>query len=62
MFQHMIKTPMAMPMMAALMELTFPRYSGARNSASAPKLFIKLLFTMLNMMIQKASNTWYFLK
>lgn len=62
MFQHMIKTPIDIPTMAQLIELTLPRYSGARNSASAPKLFMNVLLTTLNMMNQIASKTWYFLK
>jgi hypothetical protein len=62
MFQHIIKTPMAIPIIAQLMELTLPRYSGARNKASAPKLFIKELATTLNRITQKISSTWYFLK
>ena len=62
MFQHIMKTPMAMPIMAKEIELTLLKYSGARNKASAPKLFMKALFTTLNMSIQKMSNTWYFLK
>src|ERR1700750_1945309 len=62
MFQHMINTPIEIPMMAALIEFVLPRYSGARKSASAPKLFMKLLFTTLNMNAQKMISTWYFLK
>jgi hypothetical protein len=61
-FQHIMKTPIAMPIIAKLIDVTFPKYSGARNRASAPKLFIKLLFTTLNMRIQKINMNWYFLK
>jgi hypothetical protein len=53
MFQHIMKTPMDIPIMAKLMDETFPKYSGARNSASAPKLFMKPLLTTLNMRSQK---------
>jgi hypothetical protein len=62
MFQHMMKTPMEMPIMAAPIAFTSPRYSGLRKSASVPKLFIKLPLTMLNSKSQKISSTWYFLK
>jgi hypothetical protein len=61
-FQHMIKTPTAMPIMAALKGFTFPRYSGARKSASAPKSSMKELLATLNMINQKRINTWYFRK
>ena len=62
MFQHMMKTAMAIPIIAKLMEVTLPKYSGARNKASAPKLFIKLLFATANMRNQKINNTWYLRK
>ena len=61
-FQLMMNIPIDIPTIAELIELTFPRYSGARKSESAPKVFIKLPFTVLNKMNQKTSNTWYFLK
>ena len=61
-FQLMMNIPIDIPTIAELMELTLPRYSGARKSESAPKVFIKLPFTVLNKMNQKTSNTWYFLK
>jgi hypothetical protein len=44
------------------MEFTLPKYSGAKNKALAPKVFIKPPFTALNRMYQKMSITWYFLK
>lgn len=61
-FQHIIKTPIEIPMMAALIEFTLPKYSGAKNKALAPKVFIKPPFTTLKRIYQKTSNTWYFLK
>ena len=57
MFQHMIKTPMVMPMIEAPIAFTLPKYSGERKSASAPKLFIKLPLTMLKSSTQKISST-----
>ena len=36
MFQLIIKTPSATPTMAALSAFTLPKYSGEKNSASAP--------------------------
>lgn len=62
MFQHIMNTPIAIPIIAKLIEVTFPKYSGAKNKASAPKLFIKPLFTTLNIKNQKINSTWYFLK
>jgi hypothetical protein len=62
MFQHMINTPMAIPIIAALMAFTFPKYSGARKSASAPNIFIKEPLTVLKSINQKRRRTWYFLK
>jgi hypothetical protein len=35
-FQLIIKIPMAIPVIAALSALTLPKYSGAKNKASAP--------------------------
>src|SRR5688572_31259483 len=61
-FQLMINIPMAMPTIAELIEFTFPRYSGARKSESAPKVFMKLPLTVLKRMNQNTNNTWYFLK
>ena len=61
-FQHMIKTPIAIPIMAALIEFTFPKYSGAKNKALAPKVFIKPPSAILKRMNQKTSSTWYFRK
>ena len=37
-FQLIIKTPVAIPVMAAPPALTLPRYSGARNNAW-PRIF-----------------------
>jgi hypothetical protein len=54
--------PTAIPTIAKLTALTSPRYSGARNNESAPKLFIKVPLTVLNKINQKTSNTWYRLK
>jgi hypothetical protein len=62
MFQHMIKTPIATPTKAALIEFTLPKYSGARYKASAPNGFMKLPFTVAKRMNQNNSNAWYFLK
>jgi hypothetical protein len=61
-FQHIINTPMAMPIKAALIEFTLPKYSGARNKALAPNVFMKLPSTAAKSMYQKISITWYFLK
>ena len=47
MFQHMMNTPIAIPIIAKLIEVTLPKYSGAKNKASAPKLFIKPLMSAL---------------
>jgi hypothetical protein len=62
MFQHMINTPIDMPIMPALIELTLPKYSGARNKASAPKSFIKEPLTAAKRITQKIKSTWYFRK
>ena len=61
-FQLIINIPIAAPTIAELIGFTLPKYSGARNNESAPNVFMKLPFTVLNMMNQKSSNTWYFLK
>jgi hypothetical protein len=61
-FQLMINIPILAPTIAELKELTFPRYSGARNKESAPKVFIKLPLMVLNITNQKSSRTWYFLR
>ena len=61
-FQHMINTPMDMPIIAALIEFTFPKYSGAKNKAFAPNVFMKLPLTAAKSIYQKTSITWYFLK
>jgi hypothetical protein len=62
MFQLIINIPTDMPTIAELNELTLPKYSGARNNESAPKVFIKVPFTVLNRINQNISSTWYFLK
>ena len=56
-FQLMINMPMEAPTIAELMELTVPRYSGARNKESAPKVFIKVPFTVLKRINQKINST-----
>src|SRR5882757_1551814 len=61
-FQLIIKTPMATPTITALSTFTLPRYSGAKNSASAPKLFINPLLMVLVSKYQNISNTWYLRK
>jgi hypothetical protein len=61
-FQLIINTPMARPTNRADSMLTLPRYSGARYRESAPKVFIKEPFTVLNNKNQKISSTWNFLK
>jgi hypothetical protein len=62
MFQLMMNIPIETPTIAVLNELTFPKYSGARNKESAPNVFIKVPFTVLNKINQNSSSTWYFLK
>jgi hypothetical protein len=62
MFQLIINTPMAIPTNKAASGLTLPRYSGARYRESAPKVFMKVPFTVLNSTNQKISSTWNFLK
>jgi hypothetical protein len=61
-FQHIMNTPIEMPIIAALSEFTFPRYSGARKRASAPKVFMKELPTVLKRIAQNKSSIWYFRK
>src|SRR5687768_3993018 len=61
-FQLIMNMPIAPPTIAMLMKLTSPRYSGARNNESAPKVLMKEPFTVLNRMNQNNSNTWYFRK
>ena len=61
-FQLIIKTPIATPTIAAPIEFTFPKYSGAKNNASAPKVFIKPLLIVLASKAQNISKTWYLRK
>jgi hypothetical protein len=61
-FQLMINIPIDIPTTADANELTLPRYSGPRYKESAPKVFIKVPFTVLNKINQNRSSTWYFLK
>jgi hypothetical protein len=61
-FQLIMNIPMDIPTMAELSELTLPKYSGARYKESAPKVFIKVPFTVLNNTNQKIRRAWYFLK
>jgi hypothetical protein len=61
-FQLMMNIPTAIPTIAELMELTLPKYSGARYNESAPNVFMKVPLTVLNRMNQNNSSTWYFLK
>jgi hypothetical protein len=62
MFQLITKTATEIPTRAALMALTFPKYSGARNNALAPKFFIKWPPIVLNKISHNTNKTWYFLK
>lgn len=62
MFQLIKKTPQAMPVMKALSMFTEPKYSGAKNKASAPKFCMKLLLMVLPSINQNNNSTWYFLK
>jgi hypothetical protein len=57
MFQLIMNIPTDIPTMAELKELTFPKYSGARNNESAPKVFIKLPFTVLKRINQNNNST-----
>ena len=61
-FQLMINIPIDMPTIAALIEFTLSRNSGARKRESAPKVCIKLPFTTANRINQKSSKTWYLRK
>jgi hypothetical protein len=61
-FQLIIKMPTANPTMAVLIAVTSPKYSGARNRESAPKVRIKFPVTVANKIYQKTRNTWYFRK
>ena len=61
-FQLIIYTPNASPVIKAPSIFTDPRYSGVKNKASAPNIFIKVPSITLNRSHQKISNTWYFLK
>ena len=60
-FQLIINIPIEAPTIAELMELTLPRYSGARNNESAPKVFMKVPLTTAKSTNQNNSNTWYLL-
>jgi hypothetical protein len=51
---------MATPMMAVLTTFTLPRYSGARNNESAPKLLMKLPLMALPRINQNIRRTWNF--
>src|SRR5690606_27744738 len=62
MFQLIIKIPIATPTKQAASAFTLPRYSGARYNESAPKVFIKLPFTVLNSKNQNTISTWNFLR
>jgi hypothetical protein len=57
-----MKTPAAIPVIAAPAAFTFPRYSGARNKAFAPNIFIKFPVSVRKSMNQKINNTCAFLK
>jgi hypothetical protein len=61
-FQLIMNIPIDTPTKAELNKLTFPKYSGARNKESAPNVFMKVPFTVLNSINQNSSRTWYFLK
>jgi hypothetical protein len=61
-FQLMINTPVVMPVIAAPPAFTFPRYSGARNNAFAPKIFMKFPVITRNNMHQKMSKDCDFLR
>ena len=61
-FQLIIKTPNATPVNKAPQIFTFPKYSGEKNNASAPKFFKKLLLIVLTNMNQKKRSIWYFRK
>ena len=61
-FQLIINIPMAIPVIAAPKAFTLPKYSGAKNKASAPKVFMKPLLIVLASKYQNTNNTWNFLK
>ena len=61
-FQLIIKTPNAPPTITAPNTFTLPKYSGAKNKASAPKVFKKPLLIVLTSKYQNTSNSWNFLK
>ena len=61
-FQLIMNTPTAIPVMAAPAAFTFPKYSGARNNALAPKFFIKCPPIVLNRISHNNNKTWNFLK
>src|SRR4030088_2678132 len=61
-FQLMMKTPIEAPTIPALRAFTFPRYSGKRNKAFAPKERKNPPLMVLNKMNQNTSRTWNFLK
>jgi hypothetical protein len=60
--QLIINMPIAIPTIAKLMAVTFPRYSGARYREYAQKLFINTPSTILKRINQNTSKTWYLLK
>src|ERR1700730_13703304 len=62
MFQLMMNIAVAAPTIAALKAFTFPKYSGARNNELAPKVCMKLPFTVLKRIYQNNNSTWNFLK
>jgi len=62
MFQLITNIPVVIPTIAAAAPFTFPKYSGARNSASAPKVFMKFPVIVAKSITQKISSTWNFLK
>src|SRR4249920_1968864 len=55
-FQLIKNTPIAIPTVAALNAFTFPKYSGTKNRASAPKLFKKPLLMVLANITQKIKD------
>jgi hypothetical protein len=61
-FQLIINTAIAIPTRAALAAFTFPKYSGARNKALAPKFSIKCPSIVLNRIAHNNNKTWNFLK
>lgn len=61
-FQLMMKTAVAIPVIAAPPAFTFPMYSGARNNPLAPKIFKKCPVSVRKRINQKINKTWNFLK